>query len=131
MWSRRKTPTVTLGGKKIEVNPLNIRNAVELTLLMAPYWPILDQHLPNLEHALMESDRPLLVGIFTVLRQEMAQMPGDTVKAVALLVGVEPEWIAKNATAAELVAALPTLDRVHDFGRLWRLLKKGSAYLGK
>jgi hypothetical protein len=98
---------------------------------MAPYWPILDEHLPNIEHALINKDRPLLVGIFTVLREEMQRTPGDITKAVALLAGLDAGWVAKNATAAEVVEALPVLDRVHDLGRLWGLLRAGSVYLGK
>jgi hypothetical protein len=97
---------------------------------MAPYWPILDEHLPNLEHAMINKDRPLLVGVFTVLREEMRNAPGDITRAVALLAGLDAAWVARNATAAEMVEALPVLDEVHDLGRLWGTLRAGSFYLG-
>jgi hypothetical protein len=121
---------IKIGGKRVEVEPLSLQNATALILLMAPYWPILDEHLPHLEDALVNKDRPLLVGILTVIRDEMRKAPGDITQAVALLAGLDAEWMAQNATAAEVVEALPVLDRVHDLGRLWGLLKAGSFYLG-
>jgi hypothetical protein len=132
MWPFRKRKTyIKLGGQRVEIAPLSLQNATGLILLLTPYWPILDEHLPNVEHALINKDRPLLVGIFMVLRDEMRKAPGDITKAVALLAGLDAEWVAKNATAAEVVEALPVLDRVHDLGRLWGLLRKGSFYLGE
>lgn len=132
MWPFRKTkPYIKIGDQRVEIEPLSLQNSTALILLMAPYWPILDEHLPNLEHALINKDRPLLVGIFTVLREEMRKAPGDITKAVALLTGLDAEWVARNATAAEVVEALPVLDRVHDLGRLWGLLRAGSFYLGR
>jgi hypothetical protein len=132
MWPFRKPESyIKIGGQQVEIEPLSLQGAVALTLLMAPYWPILDEHLPNIEHALINKDRPLLVGIFTVLREEMQRTPGDITKAVALLAGLDAGWVAKNATAAEIVEALPVLDRIHDLGRLWGLLRTGSFYLGK
>jgi hypothetical protein len=132
MWPFRKSKAyIKIGGQRIEVAPLSLQDMVTLILLMTPYWPILDEHLPNLEHALINKDRPLLVGIFTVLRDEMRKAPGDITRAVALLAGLDAEWVARNATAAEVIEALPVLDRVHNLGRLWGLLKAGSSYLGK
>jgi hypothetical protein len=132
MWPfKRKKNQITLGGQAVEIQPLSLQDATALVLLMVPYWPILDEHLPHLEQALIDKERPLLVGIFTVLREEMREAPGDITKAVSLLAGLEPDWVAKNATAAEMVEALPTLDRVHDLGRLWGVLRAGSFYLGR
>lgn len=132
IWSfRRSKNHIEIGGQRVEVEPLSLQNATALILLMTPYWPILDEHLPNLEHALVNKDRPLLVGIFTVLRDEMRKAPGDIIKAVALLAGLDAEWVARKATAEEIVEALPVLDRIHDLGRLWGLLRMGSFYLGR
>jgi len=132
MWPFRKPlPYIKIGGQRIEIAPLSLQDATALTLLMAPYWPILNEHLPNLEHALINKDQPLLVGIFMVLREEMRKAPGDITKAIALLAGLDAKWVARNATAAEVVEALPVLDQVHDLGRLWGLLRAGSFYLGR
>lgn len=132
MWPFRKPKQfIKIGGQRVEIEPLSLQNATALILLTVPYWPILDEHLPNLEHALINKDRSLLVGIFTVLREEMREAPGDITKAIALLSGLDAEWIARNATAAEIVEALPVLDEVHSLGRLWGLLKRGSFYLGR
>ena len=131
MWPFRKPKNhIKIGGQRIEVAPLSLQSATALILLMAPYWPTLDEHLPHLEHALINRDRPLLVGVFTVLRQEMRKAPGDITQAVALLADLDAEWVARNATAAEIVEALPVLDRIHDLGWLWGLLRAGSSYLG-
>jgi len=132
MWPFKKRKSyVKIGGQRIEVAPLSLQDATALILLMAPYWPVLNEHLPNLEHALINKDRPLLVGIFMTLRKEMQKAPGDITKAVALLAGLDVEWVARNGTATEVVEALPVLDRVHDLGRLWGILRAGSFYLGK
>jgi hypothetical protein len=132
MWPFRKSkPYIKIGNQRVEITPLSLQDATALILLMAPYWPILDEHLPNLEHALINKDRPLLVGIFTVLREEMRKAPGDITQAVALLAGLDAEWVARKASATEVVEALPVLDRVHDLGRLWGLLRAGSFYLGR
>jgi hypothetical protein len=132
MWPFRKPKNhIKIGGQRVEIAPLSLQNGTALILLMAPYWPILDEHLPNVEHALINKDRPLLVGIFMVLRDEMRETPGDITRAVALLSGLDARWVAQNATAAEVVEALPVLDRVHDLGRLWGLLRAGSFYLGR
>jgi hypothetical protein len=117
MWPFKKAKSyIKIGSERVEVVPLSLQNATALILLMAPYWPILDEHLPHLEHALINKDRPLLVGIFTVLREEMRKAPGDITRAVALLAGLDAEWVARNATATEVVEALPALDRVHVTG---------------
>lgn len=130
MWPfKKRKPVVKIGGQRVEVPPLSLQDATALILLIAPYWPILDEHLPSLEQALINKDRPLLVGIFTILRDEMRNTPGDITKAVALLAGLDAEWVARNATAVEVVEALPVLDKTHDLGRLWGLLKAGSFYL--
>jgi len=132
MWPFRKRKSyIKIGGQQVEVTPLSLQDATALILLMAPYWPVLNEHLPNLEHALINKDRPLLVGIFMTLREEMRKAPGDITKAVALLAGLDAEWVARNATAEEVVEALSVLDRVHDLGRLWGILRAGSFYLGK
>lgn len=132
IWPFRNRQThIKIGGQSVEVVPLSLQNATALILLMAPYWPILDEHLPSLEHAMINKDRPLLVGIFMVLRDKMRETPGDITKAVALLAGLDAECVARKATAAEVVEALPVLDRVHDLGRLWRVLRAGSFYLGR
>lgn len=132
MWPFRKSkPYIKIGDHRVEIAPLSLQDATALVLLMSPYWPILDEHLPNIEIALINKDRPLLVGIFTALREEMRKTPGDITKVVALLAGLDAKWVAQNATAAEVIEALPVLDRVHDLGRLWGLLRGGSFYLGR
>jgi hypothetical protein len=131
MWPfKKRKPYITLGGQRTEIKPISLQTAVELILLMAPYWPILEDYTPRIEEALLAKNKPLLSEIFFVLREKMQDTPGDITKAVALLAGLDPVWLAKNGTAQEIVEALPVLDKAHDFRRLWRILRQGSVYLG-
>lgn len=111
------------------MSPLSLSDVVELVLLMSPYWPILEEHLPRLDRALIAKDRSLLSEVFFVLREKMSKAPGDIIKAVSLLAGVDPIWVAQKATAQEIVEALPVLDKVHDLRRLWRVVQEGRVYL--
>jgi hypothetical protein len=117
----RRQPTVILGGERIAVSPLGLEKALELLLLLAPYLALLERHLPVIQAALWNIDgkRPdLLSAVFRALAGEMQSAPGDLTRAVALLVDRDPEWVAVNALADEVVQALPVLDRVNDFGTL-------------
>lgn len=49
--------------------------------------------------------------------------PGDIVTAYSLLLDMPQEWVAVNATAKELIEALPVLDKANDFRGLL-----GTAY---
>ncbi len=57
----------------------------------------------------------LLFAFFRTIREDMAMLPGDMTKAVALLVGCDSRELAQTATGEELAKALSTLDRIHDF----------------
>jgi hypothetical protein len=132
MWPFKKRKTyISIGGEQIEVHPLSLEAAVGLVLLMAPYWQIIDENLPRIDQALARGDRGLLTEILFILRDKMAETPGDITKAVALLAGLDPGWVARKATAKELVEALPVLDKVHDLGRLWGIMQVGGSYLGE
>lgn len=112
---------VTFGGQQIEVPPLSLEGSLELILLMSPYIPLLEYHLPEIQAALKgNGNRPrLLSTIFFALRREMSEAPGDITKMIALLAGIDPVWLAETATGEELVEALPVLDKAHNLGRLW------------
>jgi hypothetical protein len=98
---------------------------------MAPYWPIIDENLPRIDQSLARGDRGLLTEILFILRDKMAETPGDLTKAVALLAGLDPVLVARKATAKELIEALPVLDKVHDLGRLWGIVRVGGSFLGE
>ena len=133
IWPFKKRKVyVKFGGQRIEVRPLSLVNVIELILLMSPYLPLLEEYLPQLKQAAngYAKKRPqLLSQIFYILRDEMKDTPGDIVKAVALLAGVDPTWLAQVATAGELLGALPVLDRAHNFGRLWQVVQEGGVHI--
>lgn len=132
MWPfRPKKPIVTLGGEQIEVKPLSLPKAIEITLVVAPYWPLIDEKIPQIEQAMVKGDKSLLSQIFFVMREKMRESPGDITRVVAILAGVDPEWLGRNGTAHELLAALPTLNKVHNLNRLWHITKQGSFYFSK
>jgi hypothetical protein len=130
MWPFKKRKIyVKMGGEQIEIKPLPLQSVVELTLLMAPYWPLLDDYLPQIKMALAAKDKSLLSEILFILRGKMQEIPGDIVKVVALLAGVEATWLDRQGTGEEIVNALPVLDKAHDLGKLWHIMRKGSVYL--
>lgn len=123
---KKRKKYITLGGKRIEVKPLSLENALSLFLLLSPYLPLIEVYLPQIQVALKtkSGDRPrALSKIFFVFRGEMKQSPGDLVKAMAILTGVDPVWLAQHGTAQEMINALPVLDEVHDIGRLWKVIR--------
>lgn len=123
-WSNKKTgPFVKFGGELYEVKPLGLENALSLLLLLSPYLALLEQKRPQFQQALADQAgmRPgLLFAFFRVMREDMRALPGDLTKAVGLLADVDPVWLAKNASAVELVEAIPTLDAINDFEGLWQ-----------
>lgn len=102
---------------------MSLENALNLALLLAPYLGHIQQRWPELRVAYEARDGDLLTALFTALRDELAAMPGDMVRAMALLTGLDVGWIAANVTAREFVQALPALDRVNDFGGLWAAIQ--------
>lgn len=100
---------------------MTLENALQLALLLAPHVARIEAHWPEIRRSLEgQGKRPqILTATFTALRGELAEMPGDMVKAMALLLDREPPEIAAEMTAQEFVEALPVLDRVNDLGKLW------------
>ncbi len=132
MWPfKQKKHYVKIGSKRFVINPLTLPQIVELILLLSPYWPVLEASVPRIDAAIANKQKNALSEIFFVLRERMKDTPGDITKLVAILIGVEAEWLAKNGSAQDIVLALPTLDKAHDLGRLWRILREGSVYLTK
>ena len=126
MLRRRKKLSVTLGGERIAVSPLDLEDALRLLFILAPHLAAIEHHLPELMAALSNTNgnRPaLLTSAFTALIGEMQQAPGDLTRAVALLVGRDPEWVATYALPEEVVAALPVLDEANDFAALFNAVK--------
>lgn len=132
MWPfRRKPNTVILGGKRITITPLTLPQAIEITLLLAPYWPTLDEKIPQIERAMVKGDKDILTHIFFAMREKMKDTPGDITKVVAILAGVDPQWLAANGTAQEVLVALPTLNKAHNLNRLWGIVRQGTFYFSK
>lgn len=124
MFARKHKHWVTLGGQCIEVKPMNLENCLSLLLRLGPYLATIERYLPDIRAALREDTgrRPdLLSAGMRALAGDMQAAPGDITRAVALLAGVAPEWLAANATAEEIVKALPALGKAND---LWVLLSE-------
>lgn len=123
------TKKVRLGGKRVVIGPLSLENALKLILLLAPYLALAENKMPEIKRALATTggQRPQLFStVFRVLRNEMAQFPGDMTHALALLTGKDASWIAGNVTAREFVEALPILDEINDLaGLFWAVQALG------
>jgi len=119
--------SVTIGGECIAVRPMGLENALRFLLLIAPYVGALDRHLPMLAEALQEKDGPqrrgFLRAVVTVMAGEMERAPGDVAKAVSILIGKDPEWVARNALPEEIVQALSACDEANDFKSLFASLR--------
>jgi hypothetical protein len=118
------SPSVTIGDELITVRPLGIEDTIRVAMLLAPYLAKFQNHLPRIATA-VAGDRLRLLGERSTLRAFVAAMmddtdrlPGDVVKMLALFLGREPGWVAENATAHQLVAAIPAIDEANDLARL-------------
>lgn len=108
--------SITINGQQVEVKPLTLENSLRLVLLLAPHVAKIERHWARLK----ENPR-LLETVLKDLAGDLAFAPGDVVAAFALCLDVEPEWVARNATAKDLIEALPVLDEVNGgFVDLWR-----------
>jgi len=115
---------VTLGGQRIEVKTLGLENCLSLLLLVGPHLATIERYLPDIRAAFHENTgrRPdLLSAGLRALADEMQAAPGDITRALALLAGVDAEWLAQSATAEEVLKALPALGEAND---LWALLSE-------
>ena len=104
-----------MGDQWLEVKPLTLENSLRLVLLLAPYAGRMIQHWDK-----VKGNPRLLETVLRELKGELAFAPGDLITAFALCLSVEPEFIARNASGADLVNALPVLDRINDFRALWQ-----------
>lgn len=100
-----KMPTVKVGAEIIEVRPMGLENTLRFLVLIAPY-------LSRLRY-----------GLGAVLRERGVYAPGEITLAFALLIDRDVEWVARNATARDLVEAIPVLDEINNFGSLFQAAK--------
>lgn len=128
---KKKDNTISIGGQEVELKPLALEPAIELTLILAPYVPLIERSWPEFQQALSDTDgkRPeLLSAIFRTLAGEMQQAPGDMLKAMALLLDKPLEWVAREATGRELLEALPEIDRVNELHKILPILRQMVSY---
>lgn len=125
-WFSKQKNTVTFGGQTYEVKPLSMENSLSLMLLLSPYIALLEEKWPEFQAALQDTGGMrggMLFAFFRTIREDMAMLPGDMTKAVALLVGCDSRELAQTATGEELVEALSALDRIHDLRGIYNAAK--------
>jgi len=125
-WIPWRRPSIRIGGQRVKVKPIGLENALRLALLLAPHLARIEDHWPEVKAALETTDgtRPdLLTAVFMGLREELSEMPGDMVKALALLLDMQPVQLADKITAQEFIKALPVLDEVNDLMGLYTSLR--------
>jgi hypothetical protein len=120
--AKKSTTTIEIGGVELEVKPLSLENALRLALLLGPHLARVQRHLPKLKEA--AGSGRLLEMMLKNLAGELYLAPGDIVTAYSLLLNMPPEWIAVNASAKELIEALPLLDSVNDFRSLFQTVSQ-------
>lgn len=115
---------VQVGSENIAVHPLGIENTIQVAILLAPYLVNFGQHLTKITAAVVQDrlkvfgDRSTLRTLVEAMVADLDHLPGDIVKMLALFLGREPEWVARNATAHQLVAAIPVIDEANDLAKL-------------
>lgn len=98
-----------------------------MVLLVLPYLFILDQGLPAVKEGLAQGEGAAMLAV-RLMTQEAEQAPGDITRLLAVLLGVDPVWLAANATAAELFECIPVLDRYHGLTTMVVRLYKSGVY---
>jgi len=123
MKKRRRSEVrhVVLGKQSIVVVPLKAEVGLHVWTLLMPW-------IEEIRHL---NSKLSWVDYFVEISRIAEREPGTFVKLLGLLVGRTPEWIAENATAQEIVEAIPTVASVQKFGdlvrasiRLWEFIKE-------
>lgn len=91
---------------------MGLENALRVALLLAPHIGRAERYWPRLRQAI--GNGRLLEALLRDLGRELQFAPGEIVTIYGLLLDRPPEWIAQEATAKELIEALPVLDKVND-----------------
>lgn len=126
LFIRSKKNLIELGREQVEIKPLSLEAALSLIVLLAPHLALLEAHWSEFRRILETTDgrRPqLLSALFVALRGEMSRFPGDMVRAMAILLDKEPEWIATHLSPQDFIRLLPLLDKANDFKTLWESAK--------
>jgi hypothetical protein len=118
----KRSYTTKIGGVEIELKPLSLENALRLVLLLGPHIARIERYWPHLQSA--AGNGRLLETLLKDLGRELQPAPGDIVTAYALLLDMPPEWIAVNASAKELIEALPLLDEINDLKSLFQVVNQ-------
>lgn len=123
--NEKDPPSVLIGGRSVAVHPMGIESAVRLVLLMAPYIAAFEKHGSDIAVAVATDRRRrgrpgTLQAVIRSMTAGLQHAPGDVVEMVALFLGLEKDWVAEHATAAEIVAALPVIDQVNNIAGLVR-----------
>lgn len=119
-WKAKKSPTVKIGTQVLEVKPLSLESSLRLILLLSPHIAQVIKYWPHIQTNLKSGQVGPLELLLKDLAKELTFAPGDITQAFALCLDVEPEFIARNATAKDLIEALPTLDKANNFIDLFR-----------
>lgn len=106
---------VVLGGQTIVIKPLMAVEGIRLCLLLGPYLPKL---FKAAEALIQRGDPDERVNLLRELANAMGTFPGDLMRMVGIVVDRRPEWVAQNATAEEVLAALVVIAEIIDLNRV-------------
>jgi len=125
IWFTRKN-VVSIGKEKIEIKPVKLEAAIKLVLILGRYIPLLESKWPEFEAALSNTTgkRPeILSALIHSLSGDMQRSPGDMMQVLSLLTDKPIEWVAKNVTAQDFLKALPVIDKVNRFDKIFMVAK--------
>lgn len=124
---RTQKNTVTIGGQAVKVPEMTLDRLMALIVHLSPYIPLLETVLPDIQAGLKDASgqRPqVLYQIFLGIRPHMAQVPGDIIKTLGLLLDKDPEWLAQTIKPAELVEAMKKIDDLYNIMDVWTMVRE-------
>lgn len=117
-------PIVTINGVDIEVKPLTLERTLEFLILLSPYLVLIEDNWQGINLLLQQDKNPnLLSSLFLGLRDQFENAPQDIVKAFAILLDLDSDWVAENAKPTDLFLSLEVLDKQNNFVNLWYAAK--------
>lgn len=125
--TKRQTKTIRIGDRAIPLHPVKLERALEAGVLVAPYLAMLGTYLPDIQRGLEEGDTVLGAVLRSMLSKPDTSWSGDAVKLIAILLDVDPEWLAAQP-ARDILAAVPHIDGANDLSGLVRGLLVSREY---
>jgi hypothetical protein len=117
-FQRKPKTRVPLGDREVEVKPASFENMIRAAMLLAPHLARARQEWPAIKAAALAGGDRLVFVLVSRLMGSLESVPGDLTKAIALLIDEDATWLARFATAEQVMVLLAEIDKANDLGGL-------------